>query len=400
MTSGAPLPDPLSRGATIEVGLLDMNKITILHLCEHFGDKQVSFHGVSRLFELWIPAFDKRRFRVLLCSRKGPAAAAETRLKAAGITPLYLGYGKMDPRNLFKLIALIRREKIDLIHAHGYGACTWGRLAGLLLRKPVIVHEHCNYGTVPAFQRPVEWLLGHITPYAYAVSESTRQFTIEKRFIPAAKVETLYSGIPLDQIHKADPDWIQGFRKEQGRSPSDTILGVVGRLESHKGHLDAFRALQRILQERQDVTLWVLGNGRYEETLHQWVKEHGLTEHVTFLGYRSDVVKVIQCLDVQLFPSHQEGTPSTLFEGMAVGNACVASTADGQGEILRDGEEALLFAPGDVEALARLTLKVLADPDLARRLRRNALARIKDFDMQRCLAKMEAKYEALVPGRS
>ena len=369
-----------------------MSKITILHLCEHFGDKQVSFHGVSRLFELWIPAFDKNQFKVLLCSRKGPSEAADQRLKAAGIAPLYLGYGKMDPRNLFKLMALMRREKVDILHAHGYGACTWGRIAGILLGKPVIVHEHCNYGTVPAFQRPVEWGLGHFTRHAYAVSESTRQFTIEKRFIPAAKVETMYSGIPLEQIQKIDPAWCLAFRAEQGRNPEDKILGVVGRLESHKGHLDSFKALQMILKQRADVFLWVLGNGRYEDTLRQWVTENNLADRITFLGYRSDVVKVIQCFDIQLFPSHQEGTPSTLFEGMAVGNACVASTADGQGEILRDGEDALLFAPGDVDAMARLVLKVLADPYLTRRLRLNALTRIKDFDMKLCLEKMERKY--------
>jgi glycosyltransferase involved in cell wall biosynthesis len=242
----------------------------------------------------------------------------------------------------------------------------------------------------------VEWALARFTAHAYAVSESTRQFTIEKRYIPARLVETMYSGIPLDQIHKADPAWIQTFRKEQGRLPADKILGVVGRLESHKGHLDAFRALEEMVKERSDIYLWVLGNGRYEETLRQWVNDHALADRITFLGYRSDVVKVIQCLDVQLFPSHQEGTPSTLFEGMAVGNACVASTADGQGEILRDGEDALLFAPGDTGALARLTLKVLADPYLTRRLRLNALARIKDFDMKCCLEKMEKKYGELV----
>ncbi len=369
--------------------------VTVLHLCEHFGDKQVSFHGVSRLFELWIPAFDKNRFRVLLCSRKGPSDLADQRLRAAGIAPLYLGYGKMDPRNLFKLIGIIRREKVDILHLHGYGASTWGRIAALLLRKPAIVHEHCNYGTVPASQRPVEWLLRNFTNHAYAVSESTRDFTVNKRYIPARLVETMYSGIPLEQIQKAEPGWTQAFRREQGRGPEDRILGVVGRLESHKGHLDAFKALQLILRQRSDVYLWVLGNGRYEETLRQWVKDNGLADRITFLGYRSDVVRVIQCFDVQLFPSHQEGTPSTLFEGMAVGNACVASTADGQGEILTDGKDALLFSPGDVEAMARLTLQVLADPQLLERLRRNAEVRIRDFDMKRCLEKMEHLYEEL-----
>ena len=373
-----------------------MNRITVLHLCEHFGDKQVSFHGVSRLFELWIPAFDATRFRVMLCSRKGPSELADRRLRAVGIEPLYLGYGKIDPRNLFKLIGIMRRADVDLLHVHGYGASTWGRIAGILLRKPVIVHEHCNYGSVPAFQRPVEWVLGRFTRYSYAVSESTRTFTVKKRYIPAEMVETLYSGIPLDKICKVDPEWVRSFRAGQGRKPSDKILGVVGRLESHKGHLDAFRALQWMLKKRTDIYLWVLGNGRYEEVLRDWVKENGLTDRITFLGYRDDVVKVIQCFDVQLFPSHQEGTPSTLFEGMAVGNACVASTADGQGEILVHEKDALLFAPGDVEAMARNSLRLLDDPGLMKHLRQQALIRIQDFDMKRCLDKMERKYEEVV----
>jgi glycosyltransferase involved in cell wall biosynthesis len=290
----------------------------------------------------------------------------------------------------------MRRADVDILHVHGYGASTWGRIAGLLLRTPVIVHEHCNYGTVPAFQRPVEWVLSFFTRYAYAVSESTRTFTVKKRYIPKAIVETLYSGIPLAQIRKVEPEWCRLFRNEQGRKPSDKILGVVGRLESHKGHLDAFKALQLILRKRTDVYLWVLGNGRYEDELREWAKAKGLADRITFLGYRNDVIKVIQCLDIQLFPSHQEGTPSTLFEGMAVGNACVASTADGQGEILTHEKDALLFAPGDVDAMARLTLRLLDDPGLMRHLRQQALIRIQDYDMKRCLDKMERKYEEVV----
>jgi len=306
-----------------------MRQITVLHLCEHFGSRQSSFHGVSRSFELWVPAYDKQRFRVLLCSREGPTATADQRLRTSGIEPLYLGYGKLDPRNLFKLIGLLRREQVDIIQAHGYGACTWGRVAGLLMRIPVIVHERCNYGIVPGFQRPVEWLLGRFTRYAFAVSESTRQFTIDKRYIPASVVKTLYSGIPLDTIRRVSPEWIAQYRREHGRSPSDNVLGIVGRLESHKGHIDAFKALKRMLKERSDVYLWIIGTGSYEEPLRRWVDEHRLQDHVQFLGYLSDVVSAIQCLDIQIFPSHQEGTPNTLYEAMAVGNAAVASTSDG-----------------------------------------------------------------------
>ncbi len=346
-----------------------------------------------------MPAYDKNRFRVLLCSRAGRSETSDTRLRAAGIEPLYLGYGKLDPRNLFKLMAILRRERVDMIQAHGYGACTWGRIAGALMRIPVIVHERCNYHTVPVCQRPVEWVLGRFTRYAFAVSESTRRFTIQKRFIPASIVKTLYSGIPLETIRRASPEWIAQFRREHGRGPSDKILGIVGRLESHKGHIDAFKALQSILKERSDVYLWIIGNGIYEDTLRRWAAEHGMNERIQFLGYIDNVVNAIQCLDVQIFPSHKEGTPNTLYESMAVGNAAVASTADGQGEILEDGKTALMFAPGDHEAMARQILRALNDTALADSLRRNALARIKDFDMKRTIETMQDTYEAILAGK-
>jgi len=370
--------------------------ITVLQLCEHFGNAQVSFHGVARSFELWLPAFDKRRFRVLLCSRQGPVKSAEERFKAVGIQPLYLGYGRFDPRNLLKLIRVVRREQVDIIHAHGYGACLWGRLAGLLLRRPVIVHERCNYRTVPWYQRPVERLLGPFTRYAFAVSESTRQFTVSQRHIPAAVVRVLYSGIPLEQVKHIGSDRIQALRQALERRPEDKVLGIVGRLESHKGHLDAFRALELMLKERGDVYLWVIGDGRYQETLRRWVTEHGLTGRIAFLGYRADVLELIQCLDVQIFPSHQEGTPNTLYEALAVGNAIVASTADGQGEILEHAKTALLFPPGDAARMAELILSVLRDDQLRASLRRNARERAMDFDMRRTIQTLEETYEQIV----
>lgn len=377
---------------------MEDNRITVLHLCEHFGNEQVSFHGVARLFELWLPAFDSKRFRVLLCSRQAGVKSAEERFAASGIKPFYLGYGKLDPRNLLKLMRLVKSEKVDIIHAHGYGACLWGRLAGKIMGKAVIVHEHCNYGTVPLFQRPVEWVLGLGTKYSFAVSESTRQFTVEKRYIPESVVKVLYSGIPLDGVKKADPAWVTAFRKEQGIQPGDKVLGVVGRLESHKGHIDSFKALQLILKEIPRVYLWIVGDGRYQDVLRQWVSDNKMEANIRFLGYRADVLNVIQCFDVQLFPSHQEGTPSTLFEAMTVGTAPVASTADGQGEILEDGKTALLFEPGDYAKMAALILRVLREDKLRELLARNVQVRIRDFDMKKCIGAMEKVYEEVKRG--
>lgn len=370
---------------------------TILHLCEHFGGREATLHGVARAFQWWLPNYDASRFRVLLCSRKGWDKAAE-QMKAAGTTPFTLGYGKMDPRNLVALARLIRRERVDLIHAHGYGACTWGRIAGLLFRKPVIVHERCNYHTVPLYQRPVEWLLAPFTAHAFAVSESTRQFCIHKRYLKPERVETLYNGILLTDLPEATPDWKAQLREMFGTAGDAPLLGIVGRIESHKGHVDALRALKVLLQTHPRARLWIVGDGAYEPEVRRFVAEQGLGDAVTFLGFRRDVRQVIQCFDAQIFPSHQEGTPNTLYEAMLAGVPPAASTADGQGEILEHEKTALLFEPGDHATLAKHLARLLDDPALRQRLGAAVRARIADFDGRRCIQKMEQTYTRLLGG--
>jgi glycosyltransferase involved in cell wall biosynthesis len=370
-------------------------KITVLHLCEHFGGAEASLHGVARTFQWSLPLFDDSRFRVLLCSRKGHDKAAEQMIRS-GLQPLYLGYGKNDPRNLLRLVNLLKAERVQIIHAHGFGACLWARLAGHLLKTPVIVHGRANYGKVPLFIRPAELVLGPRTRFAFAVSESTRRFMIQKRHIPADAVKVLYNGIPPGRVQPISDERITAIRAAHGAGTKNTVIGVVGRIVSHKGHLDVFRALPAILARIPGIRLWVIGDGGYLPVLQRWARENGQEGRVVFLGFREDVMDYIRCLDVQVFPSHMEGTPNTLFEALAVGNCIVANPVDGQGEILEDGKTALLYRAGDSSDMAAKVMRVIADQPLADRLRKNALARSRDFDGAETVRKMERMYEHIL----
>ena len=372
--------------------------INVLQLCEHFGGKDSQLHGVARTFQWWMPRFDRSRFNVLLCSRKGYDKAAEQMIQS-GATPLYLGYGKYDPRNLLKLIRLIRAHDIDILHLHGYGAGTWGRIAGALLHKPVIIHGRGNYHSVPPLQQMVERLLGPHTRYGLAVSASTRDYMVQHWHIPDAAVQVVYNGVPFDDIHPMSAEWIRDCRREQGCGPDGRVLGIVGRLESFKGHREAFLALQQVRKVIPNVFVWVLGDGVFEKELHAWVAKHGMMDSVKFLGFRRDVREVIQCFDIQVFPGYREGTPNTLYEALAVGNAIVASRVDGQAELLEDGKTALMFEAGDVEKLAQQILRMLQAHELMADLRRASKTRSADFDGLRCIDTIQRLYERIMVER-
>jgi hypothetical protein len=102
--------------------------IAVLHVCDKFGVRGSSIHGVSRLFSWWFPRYDRTRFDVSLCGLKHPEPATEW-LRDLGIPVNHLGRGRFDPRILGDLISLARAGGARLLHVHGYAAADFGRLA-------------------------------------------------------------------------------------------------------------------------------------------------------------------------------------------------------------------------------------------------------------------------------
>src|SRR5205085_3407721 len=140
-------------------------------------------HGVKRLFSWMLPRFDRDRFRVSLLSLRKKDLSEET-LEALGIDIRYLRRSKFDPLTLPALVRVIDQQRIDILHLHGYGATTFGRVAGALRRIPTIVHEHANLTGTPWFQKIADRALEPFTDIAIAVSKSTADFLVTARHIP------------------------------------------------------------------------------------------------------------------------------------------------------------------------------------------------------------------------
>src|SRR6476620_714099 len=134
-------------------------------------------HGVKRLFAWMIPRFDRERFDVSLVSLRRKDLSEET-LEGLGVDITYLHRSKFDPATLPALLEVIDRKQIDVLHLHGYGATTFGRLAGAMRRLPTILHEHANLTATPWFQKVADVVLEPYTEIALAVSRSTAYFVL------------------------------------------------------------------------------------------------------------------------------------------------------------------------------------------------------------------------------
>lgn len=352
-------------------------------------------HGVKRLFGWMIPRFDPGRFRVSLVSLRKKDLSEET-LEAQGVDITYLHRSKFDPLTLPTLLNVIDRKQIDILHLHGYGATTFGRVAAALRGIPTILHEHANLTDTPWFQKVADRLLEPYTDIALAVSRSTADFVTGARLLPPSKVKVVYLGVPLDEFSRArSAAEIAQARQDLGIGPGDFAIGTVTRLHESKGNSFLIAAAARVVRERPQVRFFLVGEGPLLPDLEAQAAALGLGDRFVFAGFRRDVPATLSAFDLSVFPSLWEGTPLTGFEALAMGKPIVATDADGLLDILTPDHDALIVPKGDAAALAEKILWAVDHPEARARLGAAARAAGQQYDIGVFVRKMERLYTLL-----
>jgi glycosyltransferase involved in cell wall biosynthesis len=352
-------------------------------------------HGVKRLFAWMIPRFDARRFNVSLVSLRRKDLSEDT-LEQLGIDVTYLARHKFDPGTYPHLLRVLRARNADLVHMHGYGATTFGRLCAWRMRIPAVLHEHANHGDTPWFQKIADrWLAPH-TDLAIAVSATTAEFTVRARLVPAERTKVVYLGAPLEEFARPrSSEEIAGARAALGIAPDTVAVGTVTRLMPSKGNEYLVAAAPQIVGAHPRARIYIAGEGELEPALREQVRALGMADRVVFLGFQRDIASVLAALDVVVFPSLWEGTPLTAFEALASGKPIVATDADGLLDILTDGRDALIVPKRDAGALAAAVNALIGDPRRAARLAEEARQTGARYDIGVFVRKMERLYELL-----
>jgi glycosyltransferase involved in cell wall biosynthesis len=352
-------------------------------------------HGVKRLFAWMIPRFDATRYDVSLVSLRRKDLSEET-LDSYGVDITYLHKSKFDPATLPALLKVIDRKQIDILHLHGYGATTFGRLAAGMRKIPAILHEHANLTDTPWFQKIADACLEPLTDIAIAVSKSTADFVIKARQLPPDKVKIVYLGVPLEEFSRArSEDEVRAARQELGVAPDEVLVGTVTRLHESKGNSYLVEAAQAVLRERPRAKFLLVGEGPLREPLEAQARALGLGDRFVFAGFARDVARVVSAFDMSVFPSLWEGTPLTVFEALAMGRAIVATDADGLVDVLTHDVDALIVPKRDPAALASAIVRLIDEPATRARLGAGARVTGQQYDIAAFVRKMERLYDLL-----
>jgi glycosyltransferase involved in cell wall biosynthesis len=189
------------------------------------------------------------------------------------------------------------------------------------------------------------------------ISESTRQFFIRYRGIPAAKTRVILNGAHLEKFLDAPA--------HPGSVLPRIRFGIAARLTEAKDHFTLLRAFAAVAAEIPGAELSIAGDGPLRDRLESFARELNLANRVTFLGALPDTPQFMSQLDIFVLSSLSEGLPLVILEAMAAGLPVVSTRAGGVEEAAVDGKNAYLVAPGDSDALARAMIRMARSSDLA-----------------------------------
>lgn len=263
-----------------------------------------------------------------------------------------------------QLRTLMTQEHFDLVHCHTPMGGVMARLAAYATHTgPVIYTAHGFHfykgAPIPNWlcYYPMERVLSRFTDQQICINQE--DFTRAKKSFHAKYVDYIPGvGIDFSRFPNSDEKAIADKKKELNL-PSDKILILSsGELIKRKNHETVIRAIAKIRNKHTDTENYPLnfhyiicGHGKLQDYLMNLVTSLGLTDFVTFLGYREDMLDIYKIADLFIFPSYQEGLPIALLEAMASRLPVICSDIRGNqdlmGEILSESEE-LEFCHGGI----------------------------------------------------
>jgi glycosyltransferase involved in cell wall biosynthesis len=344
---------------------------------------------------------DRERFHPTLCTTRliDPTGPLLTQLHDAGVPVLQLQRRRrLDLGAWRPLIELLRREQVDILHSHLFGANVWGGILGRLARVPVVIaHEHSwTFEGRPLRRFLDRELIARTSTVVAAVSTEDKEKMIEVERIPPDKIRVLPNGIPPLSA-RAGHD----LRDELGIPAEAPLVGSVGELHPQKAFDVLIGAVAELRQRVPAAQLVIAGGGNDRPRLEEVIRRRGLAGAAHLLGRRDDVPDVLAALDVAVCCSDREGSPLSVMEYMAAGLPIVATRIGGIPDLIDDGVHGLLVPPRNEHALSSALERVLTDDRLRSRLGDAARERQeREFRLEDAIRRVEALYEELAAAAS
>ena len=303
----------------------------------------------------------------------------EQTLQDAGISVTHINKRlKFDPFALRRLKRLIQELQPDIVHSWLFAASAYARLIARLMAgkqhaPAVIVSERCVDSWKSSWQLWLDrkqvahtnWLVGN----SAAVVEFYRNLGHTDE-----RTSVIHNGISIPQL-QTDRGAVLA---ELDIPPGAKVVGFVGRLAKQKRVTDLVWAMQLLRQCTENVYFIIVGDGPERDRTMEHARNYACDHLIRWTGHRNDSLQLMSTFNVFWFASEFEGLSNSVMEAMSLGIPVVASDIPPNRELIVDGETGFLTRVGDSLGLSQYADRIMADEDLAARMSKASVERIRE----------------------
>ena len=301
------------------------------------------------------------------------------------------------PRVAFRLAALLRRWRADILHTHHYDQAVIGWMATRIYpRTRLVIGRHYSdsiYRSTTGMKRKA--LLAFEQVVEPRGSPDRRSFGIRRRDPDPAPGDRPVQGGQGElrsrprEIPRLQPAEVERRRDELGLR-GRLVIGNFSRLHEGKGLSYLVQAMAELRPRLPELLLLIVGEGPERPALEQQIKSLGLGEAVRLLGWRRDAMALMAAVDAVVQPTLEEAFSQVMAEALWMGKPLVITDVGGVADIIRHAHNGLLVPKGDVAALVNAIERLVGDPASRNRLGAAGRALVRDrLDINHVIAKYE-----------
>jgi glycosyltransferase EpsD len=306
----------------------------------------------------------------------------------------------IDLRNLraYKSIKdLTTENRYDIIHCHTPMGGVLTRLASKLARKSgtkVIYTAHgfhfCKGSPFINWliYYPIEKLLSRLTDSLITINHEDYLLAKRHHFM-ADSIDHVHGvGVNTDFYKQIDNHSKMKLREEHGYSPEDFIMFYAAEFNANKNQKLIIEALAKIKHQAPNAKVLFAGKGPLLDDCKELANRLGVGKMIEFLGFRDDILSLLNISDMAIGSSKREGLPVNIMEAMACGLPILATVNRGHNELIRNGKNGYLIDSDNIALFSEKMLEMYQSKRECQVMGKVSLELVKSYSLSKVRLEM------------
>ncbi len=365
--------------------------VCVRYIFAHGGGPELILKAMAKYL-------NKERYRLVVVLWLHPVSSEAFRhvLEKEGVEVEVLRTHRFNPRIIFQFVKIIKKYHAQILHTHDFLSDIWGIVAGRIAGCKTLCSAHgfvqCSW-KIKAYEY-LDLKLMKYFDRVIAGSNSMAGF-LRAQGVEDKRISVIHNSIDHENILPCGKEC--NFRKEFSIQENESIVGVLGRLSSEKGHNIFLKAIADIKQHTPKACRYVIvGDGAEKTNLQLLAKKLQIPDRVIFTGYYHNIYCFLKFCDIFVLPSLRESLPLVLLEAMSFGIPVVATDVGGISELINDKSVGFLIKPGSSKQLGEAILQILSNSEAAERIGEKGRQRVtQQFSARRMIQKLSVIYQNL-----